>query len=63
MAAIANTSQATVSRWETGELTPDLSQLDRIRSEAAARGLEWNDAWLFEGAPAASPEGTNIAAE
>lgn len=47
-AALAGTSQATVSRWEKGELTPDASNLDRIRQAAQASSVEWNDAWFFE---------------
>lgn len=47
MAAIAGTTQATVSRWECGELKPDIEQLSRIRSEAMSRGIEWDDGWLF----------------
>lgn len=46
-AAIAGVTQATVSRWETGEFEPSRDELDRIRSEALARGLPWNDLWFF----------------
>ncbi|MDR6953819.1 putative transcriptional regulator [Ancylobacter sp. 3268] len=61
LAAIAGTSQATVSRWEKGDLHPDRSQMALIRAEALKRGLQWNDAWFFE-APehmgeARSPQG------
>jgi DNA-binding transcriptional regulator YiaG len=48
MAAIAGTTQATVSRWETGELEPNRSQLERIRARVLADGKEWQDAWFFE---------------
>ena len=48
MAELTATSQATVSRWETGELEPDRQQMAMIRSEAATRGIEWNDTWFFE---------------
>lgn len=48
MAELTATTQATVSRWETGELEPDRGQLAMIRAEAAARGIEWNDTWFFE---------------
>jgi len=45
---IAGTTQATVSRWETGELSPNSEQMGRIRAEANKRGLSWNDQWFFE---------------
>ena len=48
LAAIAKTTQATVSRWETGELEPDREQMDRIRQAAFERGLPWDDRWFFE---------------
>lgn len=49
LASIAGegTSQASVSRWETGELHPDRAQMANIRSEAERRGLPWNDEWFF----------------
>lgn len=47
-AAIANVNQATVSRWERGELSPDLDQLGAIRAEVLKRDLPWNDGWLFD---------------
>lgn len=49
MAAIAKASQATVSRWETGELEPTRDHLAAIRDEAKRRRLKWNDALFFEG--------------
>ncbi len=51
MATIAGTSQATVSRWEAGQLYPSLPQMEAIRSEASRRGLPWDDGWFFSGAP------------
>ena len=48
MAEIAAVSQGTVSKWESGSLAPDRNELERIRSEAARRGLSWDDSWFFE---------------
>lgn len=45
---IADTTQASVSRWETGEQEPSQSELSRIRAEAMSRGLDWDDRWFFE---------------
>jgi len=47
MAEIASTTQATISRWERGELHPDLPQMTRIRCEALRRGLAWDDSFFF----------------
>lgn len=46
--AIVGVTQATVSRWESGEGAPTLDEMSRIRDEARARGIEWNDDWFFE---------------
>lgn len=48
LAEVAKTTQATVSRWENGELSPDLDQLTRLREEVITRKLTWDDAWFFE---------------
>lgn len=53
MAGIAATTQATVSRWESDELTPSIEHLRRIRDEAVRRGLLWEDAYFFAGKLAA----------
>lgn len=45
---LAGATQATVSRWEKGELEPDREQLNRIRAAAAERGVPWEDSWFFE---------------
>lgn len=47
MAKIAGTSQATVSRWETGTLFPDLQQMHAIRDAAIGRGVQWSDELFF----------------
>ena len=46
-ADIAGTTQATVSRWETGELEPGREEMAKIREHAMLLG-EWNDRWFFE---------------
>lgn len=48
LAGITGVTQATVSRWETGELEPGREELDRIRTEARSRRLLWDDRWFFE---------------
>lgn len=56
--AIVGVTQATVSRWENGEGAPTLDEMTRIRTEAKARGIEWNDGWFFDSpstAPAVDP--------
>lgn len=50
-AVIAGVSQATVSRWETGELEPDRDNMERIRSAALERGLELDYESFFKVPP------------
>lgn len=45
---IAGVTQTTVSRWERNEFPPNGDQLERIRAEALARGLQWDDSMFFE---------------
>ncbi|MFG1462301.1 helix-turn-helix transcriptional regulator [Xanthobacter sp. DSM 24535] len=47
MARIAETTQATVSRWENGRSSPDLTHLERIRAAAQERGVKLKDAIFF----------------
>lgn len=47
-AAIAGVGQVQVSRWEKGDRKPTIAAIARIRAEARRRGLDWNDAWVFE---------------
>ena len=54
MAAVTSTSQATVSRWENGELEPDRSQMEAIRRAVRKRRLDWDDRWFFEAPERAS---------
>ena len=54
MAAITGASQATVSRWENGELEPNREHMAAIREEAARRKIKWRDEWFFS--PAAISE-------
>lgn len=53
--AICGAGQGVVSRWEKGELFPDLSQMRAIRAEVLSRDLGWNDAWFFEAPPVPLP--------
>ncbi|MCK1585463.1 helix-turn-helix transcriptional regulator [Bradyrhizobium sp. 168] len=48
LAAVAEVSQGTVSKWEAGELTPSLDEMSRIRTAAIARGVDWDDRWFFD---------------
>lgn len=55
-AAIAGVTQATVSRWKAGDFKPGQEEMERIRAEAFARDIAWDDRWFFavpepEGAP------------
>jgi len=52
-AAIAGTTQASVSRWENGEQAPDQKEMARIRTAARRRRLPWEDRWFFEVPPSA----------
>ncbi len=54
-AVIAGSTQASVSRWESGALEPSRDELDRIRSEAKNRGIDWDDRLFFD-VPVATPE-------
>jgi transcriptional regulator with XRE-family HTH domain len=45
---IAGTTQASVSRWENGELEPGHSEMARIRAAANERGIDWDDRLFFE---------------
>lgn len=63
LAARTGVAQATVSRWEKGELFPNLRELTIIRDAALAKDPDgWRDEWLFEvpqpssTAPAASEQ-------
>ncbi len=41
-------TQPTVWRWENGKMQPGQQALERIRSTALERGLEWDDRLFFE---------------
>jgi len=46
-ADIAGTTQASVSRWENGELEPGREEMAKIRKRAMQVG-HWDDRWFFE---------------
>lgn len=53
-ASALGVDQSTVSRWEQGKLSPDLTAVARIRALAnekkrdfKKRGVKWSDALLF----------------
>jgi len=39
-----------ISRWESGELEPSLSNMRAIRDLAKRRGVEWDDGFFWESA-------------
>jgi transcriptional regulator with XRE-family HTH domain len=41
-------AQATVSRYETGEIQLNRDVQAAIRSLAKSRGIKWRDEWFFE---------------
>jgi DNA-binding transcriptional regulator YiaG len=50
MARIAQVSQPTVSKWESGLHVPLSTALKNIRQEAKKRRVRWDDAWFWENA-------------
>ncbi len=53
---IAGTTQASVSRWESGTQEPSRDEMARIREAACTRGIEWDDRWFFETPAPSEPE-------
>lgn len=50
-AGLAGVTQATVSRWETGELALGHEHMTAIRLAARDRDLDWDDRLFFEAPP------------
>lgn len=46
-AALLNTTQASVSRWEAAGHIPRPKQ-EAVRTAARTRHLSWEDSWFFE---------------
>ncbi|KAA0572241.1 helix-turn-helix domain-containing protein [Azospirillum sp. B21] len=51
MAEITGRDQATVSRWERGELEPSRDDMERVRNFARSLKRRWDDKLFFEAPP------------
>lgn len=60
-ASIAGVSQPTVSRWEREEWEPNRDELERIRSAAQERKIDWDDSWFFDPPSEPAPAPTEAA--
>jgi transcriptional regulator with XRE-family HTH domain len=47
-ARLLNYTQATISRFETGEIVAGRDFQERVRALARERKVRWNDRWFFE---------------
>jgi hypothetical protein len=45
--AIANVTGSKVSRWESGEIAPDLTEIAKLRAFAVQHQLRWRDEMIF----------------
>jgi hypothetical protein len=45
--AIAGVSESKVSRWLSGQMEPDMREVQRIIDFARANSLPWKDVWLY----------------
>jgi transcriptional regulator with XRE-family HTH domain len=48
LAAVAEVSQGTVSKWEAGELRRASTRCRRSATAAISRGVAWDDRWFFD---------------
>jgi transcriptional regulator with XRE-family HTH domain len=48
IAAITQVAPSTVSRWEAGQIQPNLDEIARLREACLHRVGAWDEDWLFD---------------